>query len=292
MLHLQANFITFFLLGKIASAISQRNVTDELGEVRTGSTGLLNISGERSASTTNRSNLGTVIVTCDGSKYGDSLIQSSCLQALNQISHDTTLIGFRPRVVGQLGNLPWRFISGDGRCCFDIASSQAELAHASLMSFASAGNSLIRRCASQPRHIVGGIATGLGVEGVLSLEMRSYQPSIACGEPFGPPPQNCIDIIRIMPTGTGKRRFGRRGTPGIDVPLGIYLHSDNPGCQVIIDATAPVETASWYSLWEAMVAIDGMCVRQGKMGSAYLLGDLGHIYIEMRYDPIDGIASS
>ena len=28
-----------------------------------------------------------------------------------------------------------------------------------------------------------------------------------------------------MPIGTSKRRFGRRGTPGIDVPLGIVLHS-------------------------------------------------------------------
>ena len=85
--------------------------------------------------------------------------------------------------------------------------------------------------------------------------------------------------------------------------------ADNPGCQVFIGITASVETASWYSLWEAMVAIEGMCVRRGKIGSAFLLGklitlhqktknwthylgDLGHIYIEMRNDPIDGVASS
>lgn len=65
----------------------------------------------------------------------------------------------------------------------------------------------------------------LGLEEVLSLEMRSYQPTVSCGESFGPPPENCMDIISIMPIGTAKRRFGRHGTPGIDVPLSVVLHS-------------------------------------------------------------------
>lgn len=111
------------------------------------------------------------------------------------------------------------------------------------MSFANTANLLMRRCTSRPRRIVGGIATGLGisiagiynifyivltflgVEEVLALEMRSYRPTVSCEDPLGPPPENCFDIINIIPTGEHKRRFGRRGTPGIDVPLGIVLQS-------------------------------------------------------------------
>lgn len=46
-----------------------------------------------------------------------------------------------------------------------------------------------------------------------------------------------------------------------------------PGnCQFIIDSTLGSDTSSWYEVWQAMVAINGMCTRYGKLGIAYALG--------------------
>lgn len=94
-----------------------------------------------------------------------------------------------------------------------------------------------------------------------------------------------------MPIGKLSRRFGPRGTPGIDVPLGLVLGSGPPfllicvefedrlrvpavaeSCEIAIETTGPVDTASWYSIWEAVVALEGMCERAGKVGTAYALG--------------------
>ena len=124
MFNLQASLIILPLLGKALLATGESNVTNAAGEDRTRLTGPMNINGELRAPTTDRStDRFTLGVTCDGSKYGDSLVQSSCLQALNQISRDPTVTGFRPRAVGQLGNLPWRWISGEHRNIWRVVRS-------------------------------------------------------------------------------------------------------------------------------------------------------------------------
>ena len=44
-------------------------------------------------------------------------------------------------------------------------------------------------------------------------------------------------------------------------------------CKITIDTTAPDDTASWYDLWQAAVALDGMCARGGRTGKARFLGE-------------------
>lgn len=44
-------------------------------------------------------------------------------------------------------------------------------------------------------------------------------------------------------------------------------------CSITIDTTAPDDTASWYDLWQAAVALDGMCARAGKAGKSRFLGE-------------------
>ena len=43
-------------------------------------------------------------------------------------------------------------------------------------------------------------------------------------------------------------------------------------CAIAIDITAPDDEASWYDLWQAAVALDGLCARAGKVGKARFLG--------------------
>ena len=42
----------------------------------------------------------------------------------------------------------------------------------------------------------------------------------------------------------------------------------------LCDTTGPVESVSFFDIWAAAVAINGMCVRRGKTGKAIGLGKL------------------
>lgn len=44
-------------------------------------------------------------------------------------------------------------------------------------------------------------------------------------------------------------------------------------CAFILDTTGPNDTAAWYDLWQAAVALDGMCARGGQAGTARFLGE-------------------
>ena len=46
-------------------------------------------------------------------------------------------------------------------------------------------------------------------------------------------------------------------------------------CTISIDIIAPDDTASWYDLWAAAVALDGMCARGGRTGKSRFLGRCG-----------------
>ena len=44
-------------------------------------------------------------------------------------------------------------------------------------------------------------------------------------------------------------------------------------CTIEIDTTLPTEKVSWYDIWAAAVAINGICIRSGKTGKATDLGE-------------------
>ena len=45
-------------------------------------------------------------------------------------------------------------------------------------------------------------------------------------------------------------------------------------CAFSIDITAPDDKAPWYDLWQAAVALDGMCARTGRTGKSRFLGEI------------------
>lgn len=115
MLNLKAH-LTSFLLVKVALAADQINVTNGLGEYHIRPTEPpLNISGEGRAPSARARPVNDRVFSCDGSKYGDDLVQSSCLEALQYISIDPTMRSFRSRTADQAGNLPVRMISSKYR---------------------------------------------------------------------------------------------------------------------------------------------------------------------------------
>lgn len=44
-------------------------------------------------------------------------------------------------------------------------------------------------------------------------------------------------------------------------------------CAISVDITAPDDKSPWYDLWQAAVALDGMCARAGRTGKFRLIGE-------------------
>ncbi|KAL8846862.1 MAG: hypothetical protein Q9221_008061 [Calogaya cf. arnoldii] len=122
-----------------------------------------------------------------------------------------------------------------------------------------------------------------GEEGNLNLTIQAYIPPFTRCE--GAPParrpnhEACQKIINnIMKASTARTTFAVGGFPvpepveRLPQTLAARLSTAGGGCTITIDTTAPEDTASWYDIWAAAVAVDGMCVRAGKTGRSRFLG--------------------
>lgn len=118
----------------------------------------------------------------------------------------------------------------------------------------------------------------MGVEENMQLVMRGYtsSPIIRCqNQPAAkrPTSRGCLNILQDMLASTEQSHFAVAGAaePSAErLPRTFY---DVGGeCSITVDITAPEETASWYDIWQAAVALDGKCARFGGTGLARFLG--------------------
>lgn len=80
--------------------------------------------------------------------------------------------------------------------------------------------------------------------------------------------------------------FGRRGIPGVRVFLPLtYMSMDltlRKKLVATVDLSGAVkETASWYDIYAATVAIMGICARDGRGGVSPFLGLNGKIIVSV-----------
>lgn len=61
---------------------------------------------------------------------------------------------------------------------------------------------------------------------------------------------------------------------GLPFSLTESLAAPDHLCLLEVDTTGPIEDVSWYDIWAAVVAVNGMCVREGKTGNATGLGEI------------------
>ena len=134
----------------------------------------------------------------------------------------------------------------------------------------------------------------LGHHSRLGLIMTSYEPSIRCSWPIGESqrPENCDEILMSMPADLSFQRFGRHLPAGAGVPLPLDIangilpqsqrmflipglprfHVADRSCVATVDTTGVPAVESWFRLWEEMVALEGMCTRNGMVGTSFALG--------------------
>ena len=123
----------------------------------------------------------------------------------------------------------------------------------------------------------GGIVTNLGHNGALAVRILPYRPTVQCKERgSAPPPMTCRKILDIMPTDGVQRRFGRFSEdPEAQIPLPKRFITAEARCALAVDTVSKTDTADWYKLWAAAIAVENMCVEgKGAAGMATGLGEL------------------
>lgn len=219
-------------------------------------------------------------LSCRRHPYG-FVTYSSCLDALNTLNIQRSRVyNFGQRDAGLFDfNLPFRLLSFDGLCAFDIAISNWQLtARASGGQILSAATELLNKCARQQRGL-GGIITGVGIYGSLHITMHSYNPShVTCGTTAHPPFRDgCSSMAAHITASNGDRVFGKAGEPDVQENLPATFMTPTPSdCAVIVRATDRSlgirDTTSYYKIWEAFMAVRAVCVRNNRMGTFTALG--------------------
>ncbi|KAL2042513.1 hypothetical protein N7G274_005006 [Stereocaulon virgatum] len=225
------------------------------------------------------------------SRFGTDLAYDSCSDAI--ASFQVPFTGFLiigPREDGHQYNfnLPWRWISGDGRCTFDIVKHEdVEYGMATAAELTYAATSLMHICI-RTRGGVGGIVNGVGWGGSLGLVMRRFDPShIECEEEADPPfPDHCEELEQTMQaTVSPLFVFGPQGGRGVTQGLPATFVTEPPdGCLLLIDRldelpASTIDTSTYHEIWEDTVAIQGMCVRYNREGRVVGAGDYGRLQI-------------
>ncbi|KAL8790672.1 MAG: hypothetical protein Q9213_000520 [Squamulea squamosa] len=145
--------------------------------------------------------------------------------------------------------LPFRYLSHDGRCAIDIAAARGiDSDVVSPLDLRNAALAIINICvATRPSE--GGLITGLGENGGISMRVVPYRPSVTCGpDASGPPWITCRDIIDVMPADDKQQIFGPESDGTTTIPIPWSKTSPRLRCAMSIDATAPgpvSEGVSW-----------------------------------------------
>ncbi|CAD6587534.1 MAG: hypothetical protein ASARMPRED_003174 [Alectoria sarmentosa] len=121
-------------------------------------------------------------------------------------------------------------------------------------------------------------------ENNFQLTMKSYSPPfIRCSNTAPaarPVSTSCQVIINTMKASVDLTTFGAVGIFGVEEYLPQVLTERK--CSFTVDTTAPDDAASWYDLWQAAVALDGMCARTGRAGKSRFLGIGRKLVMEMK----------
>lgn len=117
------------------------------------------------------------------------------------------------------------------------------------------------------------------------ITTQEYRPPFIRCQPQGPAtrPKSsaCATILNTMKASTGQTSFATSGAGPADETLPQTLTEPTGQCTIVVGVTASGETASWYDIWQAAVALDGMCARSGKAGLSRFLGTGRKLTVEI-----------
>ncbi|KAI4223857.1 MAG: hypothetical protein L6R36_005104 [Xanthoria steineri] len=132
----------------------------------------------------------------------------------------------------------------------------------------------------------GGVVSGIGQSGTVGVILRKNDPvNVVCGEELQTYGQDkCSQLLLSLPAHVQPPRvFGaywvRAAGQHVDELIPTYYPSSPPTqCRLGIwpmDDLSPmtiVDTATWYKVWQAGIALAGMCARKGLPGRVLNFG--------------------
>lgn len=119
----------------------------------------------------------------------------------------------------------------------------------------------------------------IGKKDNLIISVQSYVPHVTCSKPGTAAPVSpgqCALMMNDMYASTNPQVFGPRYEPGVEAGLPFAWAEK---CAVIVNTRGPLDTATWYEIWEGARAVAGMCVRERVGGISMGHGILGNIFV-------------
>lgn len=184
-----------------------------------------------------------------------------------------------PKTFGQRGTgsfdapLPFRYLSRDGTCAIEVGHvSGIEFDTILPFELREAALSIIQLCVPG-RDSMGGLYTGLGVNGGLVIRVAHYRPRVTCGPPgSGPPWISCRFLLDDLETTDDKQVFGPEEFENTTIAIPWSYTRPERRCALDIEPEGVSDTGSWYKIWEAGYAVDYMCTQCGRGGIAVGIG--------------------
>lgn len=261
----------------------------------TNGTGIIALSNATTLSPNPSADLNAIRAQCNGQMFGSGLNVASCRNAFNKIKPFDDYSSFGTRHDGQTydGVLPFRWLSEDGKCSFELfLIAPATVAHATTRDIKSAAQALLDKCtASSPAK--GGVASSIGGDNRLAVAMKLNDYSnVVCQPAPGPPltaasirvwHRRCQVIVHDIDATIATQIFGPHSAPGVAVGLPTGFHDPEDRCIVQIVNNGLTDSTSWYRIWEDVDAIVSMCVAAGYIGKSSGIGSHGNIGVEMHW---------
>ena len=175
-----------------------------------------------------------------------------------------------------------------------MGSGSSDVASASALR--SAANEIFQQCVVSLHQ--GGVATGLGEHGRLSVMIKESTPEVQCRDPViehdGRLRAACQDALDGMPASNALNIFGLQSARVV-LPLTftnrevssarlVTLADLFPGfdrCSISIDIKGGTMLSRWYDIWGAACSVMAMCVKAGQDGGGLVRCTLRSLSLEV-----------
>ena len=133
----------------------------------------------------------------------------------------------------------------------------------------------------------------------MGLIMTSFTPNVICRRGNAPPYRKCQHLQNSIAAKDAPKSFG------LDIKLPKHLYecqslliifgvakangrrnTADRQCEATIRSLGAPDISSFYEVWEAIVAVTGMCIRFGQIGTAWYRGTLLRGELSPAFHPV------
>ncbi|MCJ1452682.1 hypothetical protein MMC28_003025 [Mycoblastus sanguinarius] len=227
-------------------------------------------------------------VLCNGERFGINLSRGSCNLALQRMNQTTDIYNWgQRRTPGAINfnvKLPFRILSYDGFCAVDIVHKKGAISdYASGLEVHTAAQRVLNGCVKSGAPNEGGYVGSVGQSGNLVVIVRLYTPVVRCmGDSRSAPPRgSCQKVLDALPVSMESLVFGPMGNPTVRAILPRSFAAAYTNCRMgaRISVGQTPDTSRWFDMWAGAIAVNTLCVQNGRIGKVYQIGANGRLEV-------------